>query len=483
MKRAMCVWLPQWNRQRQNVGGRELDLNDREALERLVAWCERFSPSLGVEVLEPPESLLFDVSGLGPLFHGEQALAEQVKREFHGRGWRVRVALADTIGAAWAMAHAAAGPEDISIVPPGRTREALASLDVAALRLSAECLRTFKELGLRRIGQLFALSRASVAARFDSELLRRLDQATGEVAEVVPAHHPLPVARSEWTFEQPTDRHELLQWALGQQIEQVIGQLANRREGVQELQCRLRGQTGHTIDLAVTLFRPSIVPRHLSELVWIRLESVGHKISEPIASLSVEVKATAPLVERQQNLFDDSSPHDDPRQLSLLIDRLGNRLGRGAVLRPKLLPEAQPELAWRYETLLGSVEKRRSVGRAKKSRGRASAAARPANSISRSAAYSAGPGGRLSRPLSLCPRPRPLEVVSVAPYGPPSVLFDSGREHRVRRVWGPERIHTGWWRGASARRDYYRVETAAGRWFWLFRELRGGRWFLHGAFD
>lgn len=476
----MCVWLPHWNEQRQRAAGRELELSDREALERLVVWCERFSPSVGVEVWETPESLLFDVSGLGPLFHGEPGLAEQVKSEFCRRGWMVRVALADTIGAAWAMAHASA--EDISIIFPGQTRQALASLDVAALRLSADCLQTLKELGLRRIGQLFALSRASLATRFDCELLRRLDQATGEVSEVVPAHHPLPVARSEWLFEQPTDRQELLHGALDRLIERVIGQLADRREGVQELQCRLRGQTGQAIDLAVGLFRPSVVPRHLSELVWIRLESSGQKISEPIASLSVEVKATAPLVERQQNLFDDSSLHDDPRQLALLIDRLGNRLGRGAVVRPRLLPEAQPELAWRYETLLGSTDRRGSGPRPKKARGQSSAAARAGRSAARSAVLSS-PVGRLSRPLSLCARPRPLEVVSVAPHGPPSVLFDAGHEHRVRRVWGPERIHTGWWRGASARRDYYRVETAAGRWFWLFRELRDGRWFLHGAFD
>jgi protein ImuB len=32
------------------------------------------------------------------------------------------------------------------------------------------------------------------------------------------------------------------------------------------------------------------------------------------------------------------------------------------------------------------------------------------------------------------------------------------------------------------RRDYYLVETTAGRRFWLFRALEDGRWFLHGAF-
>ncbi len=54
---------------------------------------------------------------------------------------------------------------------------------------------------------------------------------------------------------------------------------------------------------------------------------------------------------------------------------------------------------------------------------------------------------------------------------------------------GPERIAPEWWREASGEaRDYYRVEDAEGRRFWLFRVGEYGvegappRWFLHGAF-
>ena len=46
--------------------------------------------------------------------------------------------------------------------------------------------------------------------------------------------------------------------------------------------------------------------------------------------------------------------------------------------------------------------------------------------------------------------------------------------------WGPERIETGWWRGASVRRDYYRVQTEESLRFWLFRNLADDRWYLHG---
>ncbi len=56
-------------------------------------------------------------------------------------------------------------------------------------------------------------------------------------------------------------------------------------------------------------------------------------------------------------------------------------------------------------------------------------------------------------------------------------------EQRIVRRIGPERIETGWWRGHIVARDYYRVETAAGCWFWIFRRLPDGPWFLHGMFD
>jgi protein ImuB len=59
----------------------------------------------------------------------------------------------------------------------------------------------------------------------------------------------------------------------------------------------------------------------------------------------------------------------------------------------------------------------------------------------------------------------------------------AGQEERVARVWGPERIETGWWRSRLVRRDYYQVETIAGARYWLFRELASGSWFLHGKFD
>lgn len=489
MKRVLCARLPNWPRQRRVAARQELELSDREALERQVVWCGQFSPVVGVDVLEPPQSLFFDVTGLADLFHGEEMLVEHVRREFGRRGLTVRLALADTLGAAWALAHYGLMEDGLPspsfstacsiLVPPGQTLAALVDLPVEALRLSAACGETLRELGLRQIGQLLSFSRESLAARFGHELLSRLDQATGAVAETIAASHPVPQVEAETVFEHPTARREMIEQALQRQLEQIARQLSSRRQGVQELICRLRGETGRTSEMTIGLYRPSASPKHLAELIAMQWEAAHRQLAEPLAELGLSVTAAAPLEFRQQELFEGLTRPCDPRQTALLIDRLSSRLGRGSVVHVRLLPEAQPELAWRYEPLVGGSRRRApdagvaSTGRKKKS-------------SSRRADSPTGTTARrwpLARPLSLVARPLPVQVVAVAPHGPPRTFSFSGERHRVERTWGPERIYTGWWRGRSVRRDYYRVETATGRWFWLFRQLTDGGWYYHGAFD
>jgi hypothetical protein len=84
--------------------------------------------------------------------------------------------------------------------------------------------------------------------------------------------------------------------------------------------------------------------------------------------------------------------------------------------------------------------------------------------------------------LLLEPEPQSLEVVCVAPDGPPQFVWLEGRRERIVECAGPERIETLWWRGRSLRRDYYRIATERGSHLWIFRRRSDARWFLHGAF-
>ena len=98
------------------------------------------------------------------------------------------------------------------------------------------------------------------------------------------------------------------------------------------------------------------------------------------------------------------------------------------------------------------------------------------------------------RPIRLFQPPEPVDALWVLPDDPPFHFTWRHRTHRIAQAGGPGRIAEEWWRsdgqlveGAGspdAIRDYYRVEDASGRRFWLFRAgLPGGRLlFLHGVF-
>jgi len=95
-----------------------------------------------------------------------------------------------------------------------------------------------------------------------------------------------------------------------------------------------------------------------------------------------------------------------------------------------------------------------------------------------------------ARPLQLFEPPQPVEAIAEVPDGPPIRFRWRRLIHDVARAEGPERIAPEWWRDGSDEpmRDYYRVEDAQGRRFWLYRigfyeaDSAPPRWFLHGLF-
>ena len=515
----MCIWLPHWPAQRTPAARPGLD--QRRALEELAAWCRQFSPLVGVEDSATPESLFLDVTGLEHLFGNEGSLGQTVLDALQRRGLSARLAIADTLGAAWAAAHfelpsplAAENPKELPsplagegpgvrglvIVPPGQSQNALRFLPIEALRLPRDVLQRLHSVGIQRIGQLDPLPRSDLALRFGPVLVDRWDQAAGQRAEPIPALPPVRVFRVRQGLEYPTARREIVESILQRLVGRLSEMLLGSGRGAVRLDCRLECQAcvraehvpdeclqesgGHSppyeaAEFSVGLFRPSASPEHLLGLLRMRLERL--RLAGPVTAVSVEAAATAPLERRQEELLDldGGGPRRWSRRLLAgLVDRLASRLGRGAVLRPRLLAEAQPELAYRYDPLLSPSSPtplpRRERGVLIES------VSRKAGQVGKrlAAAWDWPP-----RPLRLLGEPVPVLVVWLVPDGPPLHFSFRGREHRIEQAWGPERIETGWWRGPMVARDYYRVETAAGQRFWLFRRLADGRWFLHGSFE
>lgn len=490
---------------------------DREALMELAAWCERFSPLVGLEESPRPESLLLDITGVTSLGGGQQAFAVRLAEAFGRRGLTIRGAVAGTIGAAWALAHFAlprkgvrnllygasfaALPADmprtfLACKDPDQGFAALRSLPVAALRLGRETVEVLGRLGIEQIDQLVSLPRAALATRFGPELLVRIDQAAGVAAEVIGACRPQPEFAAEWSLEYATGRYDVIDRVVGTLVERVVAKLVAQGRGALQLVCRLtcrleqppawrngnrneRPETctydtssspPETLTLTTGLFQPSVSVEHLISLVRMQLARV--QIGGPVSRVSVTVTATAALVDRQKRLFNDGRSAQDARELVALVDRLVGRLGRQAVVGVRMVSDVAPERAFCAEPLVASGGQQRvlTAGNLWHETSFEPFRKRVPDTFSP------------QRPLHVFSRPQPVAVVSVVPAGSPVQLPLAGRRHEVARHWGPERIETGWWRKDSVHRDYYRIETTMGYRFWLFRRLEDGKWFLHGVF-
>ena len=433
---------------------------DRETLVRVAEWCEQFSPLVALEEVERPESLFLDITGIAHVFQGEEAFVERIGRAFLRRGLEIRLAIADTPGMAWGVAHFG---EAVCIVSSGDIAP-FAQLPIAALRLPREMLDVLAELGIRCVAQLLNLPREGLTARLGPLLVERIDQALGNKAELVAPHRAIPEIIAERQFEFPLERKSTIEDVVTQMLAEITAALAIRQHGAIQLECTFGCQP--EVKLLISLFEASGDPRHLLELLRMRLERTI--LPGPVPWLRLTVLLSARLICRQQELFAAYGKNHE-REQALLIDRLSSRLGREAVVRAQPVADAQPEYAFRFEPLAG---KKRVITQERKPR---STKKRKSEDSEQSAR--APP----ERPLLLEPRPVPLEVLAVAPEGPPMQFRWQGEQHRTQRSWGPERIQTGWWRGRYIRRDYYRVESDHGQQYWLFRSR--GQWFLHGIFD
>ena len=103
---------------------------EAQALAAAACWCLRYAPMTAPDA---PDGIWIDATGCAHLFGGEPAMLADLVAHFSRAGIAARAAIADTPGAAWAVARH--GEAVLSVVPSGETAAVLAPLPVAALRL------------------------------------------------------------------------------------------------------------------------------------------------------------------------------------------------------------------------------------------------------------------------------------------------------------------------------------------------------------
>lgn len=427
---------------------------DAAALSALVDWCVRFSPAVAAD---PPDGLMLDISGVSHLWGGEAQLLADFRARLAANGLPFRLALADTPGAAWALARYGA---DGVIAPPGGQGELIAPLPPAALRLEPETAAQIARLGLTRIGQLMELPRAPLAKRFGAQTLARLDQALGRGREALTFRRPPSPWIARLAFAEPISTPDDMARVSQDVAALLCARLEREGKGARRFEIAFHRLDGKALTLAIGLSLAGRDPTRIAKLFQPRLETLDPGFGIEVVTLVADRVETTSARQVRLDSLADAAVEDG---LAPLVDRLINRLGEGRVWKSGPRESHVPEQS-----------------------------AAPGPPLKTVAARAWDP--ERPRPLRLFRRPEPVDsVMAPVPDDPPVQFRWRNRLIRVRRAEGPERIAEEWWTGpieaaaSSHVRDYYRVEDEAGTRFWLFRAglYETGvpaQWWLHGLF-
>jgi len=415
-----------------------------DRLTRLVEWCDRYSPLVSQD---GSDGIVLDITGCAHLLGGEGPLLHDLQRRLHRMGIESHLAIADTWGAAWALARYG----DRFIVHGENTDSVLNPLPVEALRLPNEIVVELRRLGLVTVDAVRKIPRSSLSVRFGSTLLRRLDQAFHQADDPLTPWRPPAAYRASRILAEPISTVGSVEYVLHDLLTEICTRLEKNHLGSRRMDLACYRVDGTVDRCEVRTSKPNRAIPHLMRLFSGRLEKLWANFGFENFVLSVpDVEALHPT---QLSL----SPVDatgDEEAFDLLVDRLGMRLGFTAVnrirVRESYLPEHAVELRPAAVFPLASAE---------------------------------WPAYRV-RPIRLIDPPMPIQVSILIPGGSPVQFFIEQKQHRIVRSEGPERLTTEWWCEPSSRygtRDYYRIEDDKGFRFWIFCD-RSERWFLHGHF-
>lgn len=410
------------------------DQNFQRALAR---WATRYCPWVGTE---GDDGLALNITGAAHLFGGEAAFLSDMRQRLARAGLSVRIGLADTRGAAWALAHYGEGT-----AAQGQTLNHIASLPVAALRLDEKANVALQRLGVRSIADLVALPRPTITRRFGQDVLLRLDQALGDQPEQISPLPDPPHYGVRMTLPDPIGLSADVMAGTERLLEQLCAKLKTQEMGARILRLTLRRVDQAQQEVELRLARPLRSATRILPLFQRGVDRVDAGFGIDQLRLEATQVEALPL----QQISHASTRRTDG--LDDLITRLGTRIGLENIQRFLPADSHIPERSF----------------------------------IIAPAAYSVPAGSWVAM------RPRPIRLFPPEPINgagarPPRHFHWRRMSLTTGRATGPERIAPEWWLSdknwRSGLRDYWKVDTRQGRRLWLFYTPQCPGWFVQGEF-
>jgi len=417
---------------------------DLKLLERIADWCERFTPYVA---LQPPRSLLLDVTGVAHLFGGEEALIDTIRERLRKQGLIVRGALAGTSLAARALARY----RDGTVAPPGEDGRAIAPLPVEALDFDPETTHALRHAGLKTIGQVASRKRAELTARFGAGFVFALDAAFGRAEKPVSPRNPLPDYRTERNFAEPVTSEEIIRATLKSLAGALAQVLEKNGEGARRLGAVFFRADGAVARLAIETGAPTRDSAMIERLFREKLKSLADPL-DPGFGFDL-IRLSAGRTQKSESIAAElDADANAQKEIRYLIDRLAARFGAHRILAFRPNDTHIPEAAWMAQPAQYAEDSKiewKRIRREKESP---------------------------RRPLRFFAKAEPAAML-------PSHLRWRSVARALAAREGPERIAMEWWRHQAPARDYYCAEDDEGRRYWLYRSASDlPQWFVQGLF-
>lgn len=419
---------------------------EAQLLQRIAEWCIRFTPIASVD---PLGGIILDASGCTHLWNGDENYITEIIKRLNSRGYHAQAAIADTIGAAWAMARFG----NTNVIEPGKHIDVMLSLPPEALRIDTSAIERLHKLGLRQIKNFISIPRSSLRRRFGPLIIQRLNQAIGTEQEFIEPVYPVEPYQERLPCIESISRIEGIEIALERLLKQLCKRLQKEGKGLRTAYFRCYRIDNKTSGIEISTSRASNSVDHLFHLFQLKLSSI-----EPGPGIELFVLEAMKVEDHSpaQGEFWKEKTGLNNNDLSELIDRISGKIGAYAISR--YLPD---------EHYL------------------------PERSFKKASSFTEQPAAEWKidrpRPLQLLSPPQYIEVTAPIPDYPPMNFRYKNKLHKIIRADGPERIEQEWWIQEGEHRDYYAVEDEDGCRYWLFRsghynENKKPEWFIHGFF-
>nr|WP_295932996.1 DNA polymerase Y family protein [uncultured Dyadobacter sp.] len=416
-------------------------------LNAIAEWAIRYTPLVAVDL---PDGLVLDATGCAHLWGGETPYLKDITSRLKTSGYDVRGAMADTIGAAWAISRYS---HMFPIIAQGQQMDALLPLPPNALRLPPDVVEKLVKLGLYQIKNFISMPRAVLRRRFGQTILDQLGKALAHTHEAFEPVRPIEPFQERLPSLEPIRTATGIEIALRKLLEKLCARLAAEDKGLRQAILTCYRIDGETRQVEIGTSGPSCSVVHLFKLFELKISSIEPALGIELFLLDAPV--VEPMPAAQEALWNLNSSN---KQIAIaeLVDRLRARAGTDVVHRylpaehhwpERAIVEAsslidQPQTHWRTDQ---------------------------------------------PRPVQLLKQPERIEVSAPIPDYPPMVFRYNNTVHKIMRADGPDRIEQEWWIADGLHRDYYLVEDENGNRYWIFRlghygDAQNPEWFIHGFF-